>query len=90
MRRAKRTPSVPARLRRWFADPGWTPFPFQEEAGRAYARGDSGLIHTTPESLSLLLAQSAACETFETLRSVSRCLSCITHGSRSSDDTFTV
>ncbi len=32
-------------LRGWFQTQGWTPFPFQEEAWAAYARGESGLIH---------------------------------------------
>ncbi len=36
-------PYEPAR--RWFADQGWTPFPFQEEVWAAYAAGESGLIH---------------------------------------------
>ncbi|MEO7965445.1 MAG: ligase-associated DNA damage response DEXH box helicase [Gemmatimonadaceae bacterium] len=34
-----------ARLRAWFADRGWKPFPFQEETWDAYARGESGLVH---------------------------------------------
>ncbi|MCP3102958.1 ligase-associated DNA damage response DEXH box helicase [Myxococcus sp. K15C18031901] len=33
------------RLRGWFTTKGWTPFPFQEEAWAAYARGESGLLH---------------------------------------------
>lgn len=33
------------RLRGWFAGKGWRPYPFQEEAWAAYARGASGLIH---------------------------------------------
>jgi len=37
--------SPPHALHRWFADRGWTPFPFQEEAWAAHARGASGLIH---------------------------------------------
>src|SRR5829696_585833 len=32
-------------LRSWFGARGWTPYPFQEEAWAAYARGESGLIH---------------------------------------------
>lgn len=32
-------------LRGWFAARGWAPYPFQEEAWRAYARGESGLLH---------------------------------------------
>ena len=49
--RPRRPPAPPSagtpmqRLRGWFASKGWTPFPFQEEAWAAYARGDSGLIH---------------------------------------------
>ncbi len=34
---------VPAR--EWFAEQGWTAFPFQEEAWTAFARGQSGLVH---------------------------------------------
>ena len=30
----------------WFAAAGWTPFPFQHEVWEAYARGESGLIHS--------------------------------------------
>jgi ATP-dependent Lhr-like helicase len=33
------------RLTGWFRDNGWSPFDFQVEAWRAYARGESGLIH---------------------------------------------
>lgn len=33
------------RLRRWFAEQGWTPFPFQREAWAAQAAGESGLLH---------------------------------------------
>lgn len=33
------------RLRRWFADQGWSPFPFQERAWSAYASGHHGLVH---------------------------------------------
>ncbi|ADO74525.1 ligase-associated DNA damage response DEXH box helicase [Stigmatella aurantiaca] len=33
------------RLRAWFQERGWTPYPFQEQAWAAYARGESGLIH---------------------------------------------
>jgi ATP-dependent helicase Lhr and Lhr-like helicase len=33
-------------VREWFAAQGWTPFPFQEEVWEAYARGESGLIHS--------------------------------------------
>ena len=33
------------RLRDWFADQGWTPFPFQERAWTAYQDGKDGLIH---------------------------------------------
>jgi ATP-dependent Lhr-like helicase len=36
-------PLLPARA--WFAAQGWTPFPFQEEVWRAFARGASGLVH---------------------------------------------
>lgn len=32
------------RLRGWFSARGWRPWPFQEEAWSAYARGESGLI----------------------------------------------
>jgi ATP-dependent Lhr-like helicase len=30
----------------WFAQQGWTPFPFQREIWQAYANGESGLIHS--------------------------------------------
>ena len=33
------------RVRQWFADQGWTPFPFQEETWRRYLAGESGMIH---------------------------------------------
>jgi ATP-dependent Lhr-like helicase len=35
----------PTPLHRWFAQRGWTPFPFQEEVWAADAAGASGLIH---------------------------------------------
>jgi ATP-dependent Lhr-like helicase len=35
----------PAPARAWFAAQGFTPFPFQEAAWAAYARGASGLVH---------------------------------------------
>ncbi|MBF5042276.1 ligase-associated DNA damage response DEXH box helicase [Aggregicoccus sp. 17bor-14] len=38
------TPPMDA-LRAWFSERGWKPYPFQEEAWSAYARGESGLIH---------------------------------------------
>lgn len=34
-----------AQARAWFADQGFTPFPFQEEVWAAYAAGQSGLVH---------------------------------------------
>lgn len=34
-----------ARVRAWFADRGWTPFGFQEQAWDAYLQGQSGLVH---------------------------------------------
>jgi len=34
-----------AAARDWFAAQGWSPFPFQETVWRAYADGESGLIH---------------------------------------------
>ncbi len=42
---ATRPAPAPHPLRRWFAERGWTPFPFQEEAWAAHAHGASGLIH---------------------------------------------
>jgi ATP-dependent Lhr-like helicase len=33
------------RLRGWFLERGWTPYPFQEQAWAAYGRGESGLLH---------------------------------------------
>lgn len=38
-------PSPLSRVRAWFAQRGWEPFAFQEEAWAAYARGAGGLIH---------------------------------------------
>jgi ATP-dependent helicase Lhr and Lhr-like helicase len=32
-------------VREWFRLHDWSPFPFQEEAWRAYLAGESGLIH---------------------------------------------
>jgi ATP-dependent Lhr-like helicase len=32
-------------VREWFRRHEWSPFPFQEEAWRAYLAGESGLIH---------------------------------------------
>ncbi len=34
-----------ANARTWFADLGFTPFPFQEDVWTAYAAGESGLVH---------------------------------------------
>ena len=34
-----------AALNAWFAERGWSPFPFQHEVWAAYLRGESGLIH---------------------------------------------
>lgn len=34
------------RLRCWFADAGWTPFPFQRRAAATYLNGASGLVHS--------------------------------------------
>ncbi|MEX0671643.1 MAG: ligase-associated DNA damage response DEXH box helicase [Pirellulales bacterium] len=42
------TPAPPGTtdtFRRWFADRGWKPFPFQEEVWRAVAAGESGVLH---------------------------------------------
>ena len=33
------------RARTWFASKGWHPFPWQEEAWRAFLSGESGLVH---------------------------------------------
>ena len=38
-------PSLIARGTAWFADQGWTPFPFQYEAWEAYLSGKSGLVN---------------------------------------------
>jgi ATP-dependent Lhr-like helicase len=43
-----RTSTPPAGIQRihdWFASRGWTPFPFQLDAWRAYLSGRSGLVH---------------------------------------------
>jgi ATP-dependent Lhr-like helicase len=34
-----------ARARAWFSGQGYAPFPFQEEVWKAYADGESGLVH---------------------------------------------
>lgn len=46
MRRRLATPLA----ERWFAQQGWTPFPFQREVWDAVARGESGLLHATTGS----------------------------------------
>jgi len=33
------------RLRGWFLERGWTPYPFQEQAWAAYSHGESGLLY---------------------------------------------
>jgi ATP-dependent Lhr-like helicase len=33
--------------KRWFAERGWKPFPFQKEVWAAVARGESGLLHAS-------------------------------------------
>ncbi|MDX1532056.1 MAG: DEAD/DEAH box helicase, partial [Rhodothermales bacterium] len=39
-------PATPTeRVEAWFAERGWTPFPFQREVWRRYRDGESGLIH---------------------------------------------
>ena len=35
------------RVRGWFANRRWSPFPFQEKLWRSYLRGESGLLHAT-------------------------------------------
>lgn len=36
-----------AKIETWFAQRGWSPFPFQREVWAAYLNGESGLIHAT-------------------------------------------
>lgn len=43
--RMPRKPNGMARLRAWFKEQGWRPFPFQREAWAAFARGEDGLVH---------------------------------------------
>lgn len=40
------TPALHPAIADWFAQHGWTPFPFQTEVWQAYANGESGLIHS--------------------------------------------
>ncbi|TWI53021.1 ATP-dependent Lhr-like helicase [Pseudomonas duriflava] len=42
--------SAPSRGAAWFAQRGWSPFPFQEEVWKAVGRGESGLLHATTGS----------------------------------------
>ncbi len=42
-------------LDHWFAEKGWSPFPFQRETWDAYRRGESGLLHA-PTGLGKTLA----------------------------------
>jgi ATP-dependent Lhr-like helicase len=44
------TISTPRPGAAWFAQRGWSPFPFQEEVWDAVERGESGLIHATTGS----------------------------------------
>jgi ATP-dependent Lhr-like helicase len=39
--------SLQARIERWFAARGWTPFAFQREVWSALEKGESGLLHAT-------------------------------------------
>lgn len=39
--------SVDERVAAWFESRGWTPFPFQIETWQKFARGESGLIHSS-------------------------------------------
>ncbi|MEM8535351.1 MAG: ligase-associated DNA damage response DEXH box helicase [Chloroflexota bacterium] len=36
-----------AKIETWFAQRGWSPFPFQREVWASYLNGESGLIHAT-------------------------------------------
>jgi ATP-dependent helicase Lhr and Lhr-like helicase len=38
--------NITTHVERWFAQSGWQPFAFQREVWAAYARGESGLIHS--------------------------------------------
>lgn len=44
-RGTRRTARALDKLRGWFQERGWTPYPFQEQAWAAYSRGESGLLH---------------------------------------------
>ena len=45
MRRLPHVPDAMRRLQQWMAARGWRPFQFQRQAWRAFARGESGLVH---------------------------------------------
>ncbi|KND58608.1 Helicase domain protein [Candidatus Burkholderia verschuerenii] len=44
---AKAAKPIEDRIARWFAERGWTPFPFQRDMWREVERGASGLLHAT-------------------------------------------
>ena len=48
--------AVPRDPEGWFAERGWTPFPFQREVWSAYLQGESGLIHSATGSGKTLAA----------------------------------
>ncbi|MCS4511622.1 ligase-associated DNA damage response DEXH box helicase [Xylophilus ampelinus] len=45
--RAPRPPAAARAIAAWFAQRGWTPFPFQKQVWKAMADGRSGLLHAT-------------------------------------------
>jgi ATP-dependent Lhr-like helicase len=48
-----------ASIEGWFASRGWTPFAFQREVWRAFAAGDSGLVHAATGTGKTLAAWGA-------------------------------
>ena len=48
-----------ARIESWFASRGWSPFEFQREVWRAYADGESGLVHAATGTGKTLAAWGA-------------------------------
>ena len=47
---SNKTSPLTARATAWFATQGWSPYPFQEEAWRAYLAGEDGLVNAATGS----------------------------------------
>ena len=52
------------RIEAWFASRGWAPFEFQREVWRAYADGESGLVHAATGTGKTLAAWGAIVDTW--------------------------